>query len=156
MTVEPRRTLAARWVTRVFSSDDLRSGEAAITSREIEKLQKKIAETSKAIAEVRLLQGAEDKELNKLEAEFGGEITRIKKEFARMKERSIEEAVEVSNKAKTDALKEILPITDNYFRAKKVFEPLQTENEKAISAAYDQIFASFQKVIEVPPFPPNE
>jgi hypothetical protein len=35
-----------------------------------------------------------------------------------MKERSIEEAVDASNKAKTDALKEVLPITDNYFRAK--------------------------------------
>lgn len=55
-----------------------------------------------------------------MEEEFGDEITRIKKEFARIKERSIEEAVEISNKAKSDALKEVLPITDNYKRAKGI------------------------------------
>ena len=123
--------------------------DTEITSREIERLQKKIEETSQAIAEVREMQKTEDAELQKLDAEFGGEITRIKKEFARMRERSIEEAVEISNKAKTDALKEILPITDNYFRAKKLFEPLQTDSEKSISEEYDSIFISFQKVIEV-------
>ena len=76
------------------------------------------------------------------------QITRIKKEFARMKERSIEEAVDVANKAKSDALKDILPITDNYFRAKGLFEPLETDNEKAIAATYDKLFDLFQSVIE--------
>lgn len=81
-------------------------------------------------------------------SEFGEEIRRINKEFNRMKERSIEEASFESQKARADALKEILPITDNYFRAKSVFDPLESENDKAIAAAYDEVFDKFQKVIE--------
>ena len=46
------------------------------------------------------------------------QIARIKREFARMKERAFEEATDISNKAKLDAIKEVLPVTDNYYRAK--------------------------------------
>ena len=53
-------------------------------------------------------------EINKLDEQYGSEISRIQKEFARMKERSYEEATEISNKAKIDALKQILPIADGY------------------------------------------
>ena len=66
-----------------------------------------------------------------------------------MKERAIEESLEASNKAKSDALKEILPITDNYFRAKGLFEPTQTDNEIKILELYEKSFAAFQKVIGV-------
>ena len=95
-----------------------------VTSTEIERLRKKIEETNTMIETVRAQRGEEEKILAQLEEEFGGEIARIKKEFARMKERSIEEALEISNKAKSDALKEVLPITDNYYRAKTVFDPI--------------------------------
>lgn len=66
-----------------------------------------------------------------------------------MKERSIEEAVEASNKARSDALKEILPITDNYFRAKGLFGAPQSDSEAAIMMKYEDAFNSLQKVIEV-------
>jgi len=95
-----------------------------VTSTEIERLRKKIEETNTMVETVRAQRGEEEKILAQLEEEFGGEIARIKKEFARMKERSIEEALEISNKAKSDALKEVLPITDNYYRAKTVFDPI--------------------------------
>jgi peptidyl-prolyl cis-trans isomerase B (cyclophilin B) len=65
-----------------------------------------------------------------------------------MKERSFEEATEIANQAKVGALKEVLPITDNYFRAKSVFEPLQTDGEKFVAQTYDDVFTAFSKVIE--------
>lgn len=119
-----------------------------VTSKEIERLQKRIEELNTSITTAREQRTEEDQILEQLDAEFGGEISRIKKEFARMKERSIEESVEISNKAKSDALKEVLPITDNYYRAKTLFEPLVTEGDKTVMGAYDDIFAEFMKVIE--------
>ena len=118
-----------------------------ITSKEIVRLEKKIEDLKSQIESVKNDKRTEEALLAKMEEEFGGEIARIKKEFARMKERSFEEATDIANKAKVDALKEVLPITDNYFRAKKVFEPLGTEGEQAIQGLYDKIFADFTKVI---------
>ena len=83
-----------------------------------------------------------------MDDEYGSEIARIKKEFSRMKDRSYEEAVDISNKAKADALKEILPITDNYFRARKVFEPAQTEGEEKVLNVYNDVFTALNGVIE--------
>lgn len=42
----------------------------------------------------------------------------------------------------------MLPITDNYARAKKVFEPVTDANEQKIVKTYDAIFNDFTKVIE--------
>ena len=120
----------AHWPSSSSASSLTRLREAVmfedqeVTSTEIERLRKKIEETNTMIETVRAQRGEEEKILAQLEEEFGGEIARIKKEFARMKERSIEEALEISNKAKSDALKEVLPITDNYYRAKTVFDPI--------------------------------
>jgi len=66
-----------------------------------------------------------------------------------MKERSIEESVEASNKARSDALKDILPITDNYYRARGLFGEAQSDSETAILEKYEEAFNSLQKVIEV-------
>ena len=75
-----------------------------VTSKEIERLRKKSEELVASIATVKEQRAEEEKLLEQLEAEFGGEISRIKKEFARMKERAIEESVEISNTAKSDLL----------------------------------------------------
>jgi molecular chaperone GrpE len=106
-----------------------------------------IDDTFKEIEIVRQNRSVEENELKILEAEYGPEIVRIKKEFFRIKERSYEETAEISSKAKIDALKEVLPITDNFFRAKNLFLPLQTDNEKLIMDKYEEIFDSFSKVI---------
>eukprot|EP01038_Epipyxis_sp_PR26KG_P014010 gene14010-18790_t len=119
-----------------------------LQSPEIAKLKNRITELTSTIVEVRANKVNEEKEIKKLDEEFGGEIIRIKKEFARMKERAFEESTEISNKAKIDALKEVLPITDNYYRAKKLFDPPQTGSEQKLLSVYDDIFASFSKVIE--------
>ena len=122
--------------------------EKEVTSDEIVKLRRKIENLNLSIANVREERAIEEEELAKLDAEFGSEILRIKKEFARIKERSIEEAVEISNKAKIDALKDVLPITDNYYRAKSVYDPVTTDGERKVMATYDEVFADFMKVIE--------
>ena len=114
------RRFASKSVT-IRMSDEESPAEAAaqpteVTSPEIISLRKKIANTNALIAQVKEDRKKEEEDLAKLDAEFGGEIARIKKEFARIKERAVEEAAEASYKAKADALKEVLPITDNYFR----------------------------------------
>ena len=119
-----------------------------ITSKEIVRLLKKIEDVQSDINTIKTEIQQEENLLVKLDEEYGSEITRIKKEFARMKERSFEEATEISNQAKVGALKEVLPITDNYFRAKSVFEPLTTDGEKIVAKTYDDVFSAFSKVIE--------
>jgi molecular chaperone GrpE len=89
-----------------------------------------------------------EKELYKLEQEYGSEINRVRKEFARMKERSYEEAAAAVYKARVDAIREILPVGDNYMRAKKVFEPLVTQEEQEIAGAYDKLFTKFNEALE--------
>lgn len=123
------------------NEEEVTSHEIRILLHKIEELHKQKDSIEKEIAEDRI-------QLQKLDEEYGGEIARIKKEFARIRERSYEEAIDVSNKAKIDALKEVLPITDNYFRAKGAFLPPESENEEKIHAVYDEIFQSFSKIIE--------
>ena len=119
-----------------------------VTSDEIVKLRKKLENLNVSIEGVRAERTIQEAELAKLDAEFGDEIARIKKEFSRIKERSVEEAVEISNKAKIDALKDVLPIADNYYRAKTVYEPISLEGEMNVMAVYDEVFVDFMKVIE--------
>eukprot|EP00600_Ochromonadales_sp_CCMP1393_P002260 CAMPEP_0174978554 /NCGR_PEP_ID=MMETSP0004_2-20121128/14275_1 /TAXON_ID=420556 /ORGANISM="Ochromonas sp., Strain CCMP1393" /LENGTH=202 /DNA_ID=CAMNT_0016229953 /DNA_START=174 /DNA_END=782 /DNA_ORIENTATION=- len=123
-----------------FSEEDLTSPEISRILRKIDTLKEEIDNTKAEIV-------AENEELKKMDEEYGSEIDRVKKEFNRMKERSIEEAIQISNKAKVDALKEVMPITDNYFRAKSIFDPLETDNEKLIAETYDAVFAEFDKVL---------
>jgi molecular chaperone GrpE len=122
--------------------------EVELSSPTITSSLNKIESIKKTIEEVKSSIKSESDELSKLESEYGSEITRVKKEFARIKERSYEEAAAISSAAKIAALKEVLPITDNYFRAKKVFEPLQSDGERLVLQTYDEIFSSFSKVIE--------
>jgi molecular chaperone GrpE len=90
----------------------------------------------------------DEEDLKKLDEEYGSEIARVKKEFARMKERSFEEARAESDKAKVDALKEILPVTDNYLRARPLFENIESDQEAKILATYDEIFDDVNTVLE--------
>lgn len=134
----------ALYAGAITEADD----KAKLSSKEITRLEGKLEELKAQLASVREARKQSEAELATLDKEFGGEIARIKKEFARMKERAWEEAAEIDNKAKTDALKEVLPITDNYARAKSLFVPSQSDDEGAILEAYDQVFKSFTSVIE--------
>ena len=82
-----------------------------------------------------------------MDSEFGEEIARVRKEFARMKERAVEESTEILAAAKAGAVKEVLPISDNYARAKTVFEPIESDGDKSIEQHYDSINDAFQKVL---------
>lgn len=129
------------------SGDDDEFKEEDVKSKEIDRLLKKIETTESEITATISQREKDDVTLKELDAEFGDEITRIKKEYARMKERSYEEAQAQTLEAKSKALSDVLPITDNFFRAKPLFEPQETDNEKAIMAAYEGVFEEFQKVL---------
>lgn len=122
--------------------------EEDVKSKEIERLMAKIETTQNEIDSTISQREKDEITLKELNSEFGEEIARVKKEFARMKERSYEEAHTETKEAKAKALVDVLPITDNFFRAKPLFEPQETDNEKAIMAAYEDVFEKFQKVIE--------
>ena len=122
--------------------------EEDIKSREIDRLLRKIETTNNEIAATISQREKDEATLKQLDEEFGEEIARVKKEYARMKERSYEEAQAETLEAKSKALVDVLPITDNFFRAKPLFVPQETENEKAIMAAYEEVFAQFQEVLQ--------
>lgn len=145
----PSRTLINVSPKKLYCSVDAGGNvEQELNSPSIAASLSKIEALKKSLEDVRGIIKKENEELSKLDAEYGSEIARIKKEFSRIKERSYEEATEISSAAKIAALKEVLPITDNFFRAKKVFEPLQTEGEGNIQKTYEEIFDAFSKVIE--------
>jgi molecular chaperone GrpE len=83
-----------------------------------------------------------------LDMEFGPEIARLRGEFARIRERSVEESKVVVQKAKIEAIKTVLPITDDFQRAKSVHEPFETENENIIFKAYQDAFQILHDTIE--------
>lgn len=123
-------------------------GNTVITSRKIEKLTKEIKELEETLVSLKEVRAKDEEALKGLNQEYGSEIERIKREFARIKERSYEEARDLTMKAKVDAVKEILPVTDDYFRVKKIYDPFQTENEATIMGHYDEIFSNLTKILE--------
>ena len=120
------------------------------TSPTIVKLENKLSLLSQTLSSLREEKALLESELQTLDNEYGSEINRIKKEFSRMKERFYEESRDINDKSKVDALKEVLPITDNYYRARQLFTqtPIESEGETNILATYDDIFKSFSNVIE--------
>lgn len=165
-----------RWET--FATSDETVNEAPvedtlinpenITSKKITKYEKDIAELKVTIENLRQSRKQDEGELETLNKEYGSEIERVKKgnplnsrsmiyinifslvtlEFSRIKERAQEESRELQKQAKVDAVKAILPINDDYLRAKSVYLPLQNENEEAILSYYDGIFTKLGKILE--------
>jgi hypothetical protein len=84
---------------------DNKGATTKITSKKIRALERKIADMAHVLAGVQAARAVEEEGLKTLEAEFGPEISRISKEFTRMKERAVEENSEVIAKAKADAVK---------------------------------------------------
>ena len=128
--------------------DDNEFKDEDVKSKEIDRLLRKIETTESEVTATIAQREKDEGTLKELDAEFGDEISRVKKEYARMKERSYEESKAETLEAKSKALSDVLPITDNFFRAKPLFEPQETDNEKAIMAAYEGVFEEFQKVLE--------
>ncbi len=142
-----KSTLIVPNVNKMCNSDLAEVDPEMITSDEIVRVRKKIEAVSQELETVQANIANEREELFKLKEEYGSEIDRIKREYARIKERSHEEFEEASNTAKVDALKEVLPIADIFNRAKPVYQPLQTDNELLIQQTYEEAFTSLQEVI---------
>ena len=122
--------------------------EIARITRRIDDMKNKMNEMEIEINNIKKEKIIDEEQINVLNSEYGEEIVRIKKEFTRMKERAIEESAEAVSKAKTDAVKEILSLSDNYLRAKNIFEPIEEDGEKEILNIYDDINKTFQSVLE--------
>lgn len=122
--------------------------ESELSSPKITKYLKQIEEHNASLNSITREIGELEQEYNRLDKEYGSEIARVKKEFIRMKERAIEESTEIISKAKMDALKEVLPINDNYYRAKGLYQKTEEPRELEINRVYEDIFISFGKVIE--------
>lgn len=122
--------------------------ESELSSPKITKYLKQIEEHNASLNSITRERDELEQEYNRLDKEYGSEIARVKKEFTRMKERAIEESTEIVSKAKVDALKEVLPINDNYYRAKGLYQKTEEPRELEINRVYEDIFISFGKVIE--------
>ena len=122
--------------------------EGEITSKEIVRLTLRRQEIDTNIKEILENITAEEAELARLDAEYGSEIARVKKEFNRIKERAVEESREATRMAKVDAVKADLPITDNYMRAKQIYQPLTSEGDKNVMGVYEGIFNNLNALLE--------
>jgi len=141
------KTTQVRAESESNSDQSTNSGEVQESS-EIRRLRTKLQDVYNEIAQLQEQNESEKDKLKKLDEEFGSEIARIKSEFARMKERAVQESENLVNMAIAEALKDLLPLADNYFRAKKAYEPFQTENEKRIFESYATVFKDFNEIVQ--------
>lgn len=118
-----------------------------VSSKEIERLETILSELQQKVEVVDKEISSEQAELTRLDNEYGSEIARVKKEFNRIKERAGEESREAFKNAKVDAIKAVLPITDNYLRAKQVYGSSLSEGEEKIMTVYNGIFDQFNSVL---------
>lgn len=128
-------------------SETVNYKEEELDSKEIQRLKKKLDDTFSQIDMVQNLIESEKKNIEELDKEYGPEVQRIKKEFARIKERTLQESTDIVNKAKIDAVKEMLLVADNYLRAKQAIKA-ENEKEQLILAEYEAIFQKFMEIIE--------
>jgi len=141
-----RKGSTVKWCTEASQQSNKFSAET-LTSPAIEKLLASIEDVKSSIQKTRLEIDAVNEELRKANDEYAPEVNRVRKEFARMKERSLVEAEALSNKAKAAALKEVLPILDTYSQAKKLFDPVDPGDEEAVDNAYSDVFDAFGNVV---------
>lgn len=141
-----RKVSTIKWCTEGSPQSKQFSAET-LTSPTIEKLLSSIEDVRSSIQKTRLEVGAANEEVRKADEEYGPEVSRVRKEFARMKERSHVEAEALSNKAKAAALKEVLPILDTYSQAKKLFDPVDSGDEEAVDKAYSDVFNAFGDIV---------
>jgi len=148
LQLQSKKTNKATTDDSVDTTKTMTIPESQLSSPKITKYLKQIDELNASLSNVKEEVMELEQEYNRLDKEYGSEIARVKKEFTRMKERAIEESMEIVSKAKVDALKEVLPINDNYYRAKGLYQNTEIENEREINRVYEDIFLSFGKVIE--------
>lgn len=114
----------------------------------VARLRESIDAVYNDIAKVQEQIEKERKHLKDAEEKYGPEIQRLKEEFAELRARTFAESESASQKAVCDALKEVLPVTDNFLRLKNLYNPLQTDNEQKIFSEYSSICDEFTKIIE--------
>lgn len=129
------------------TSEGEKQKEEEITSPQIKSLRKKILDTEALIKSISADTDKINQEIKQLDIQYGDQIDTINQDFARLKQRSHQEAKEVNFRAKADAIKEVLPITDSFFKYKELYAKLQSPNEKKIAHAYEELFDSIEDII---------
>ena len=86
-------------------------------------------------------------EYEQLNADYGGEIDRLRKEFTRIRERANEEYANIVNNSKIDTVKGVLPTLDNFARAQQAYQPIVSINERAMMEYYDPIFNELSELV---------
>ena len=79
-------------------------------------------------------------------AEWGPQIERLQSEFSFLQARSFNESREADTVARATVIKEILPIVDNFERAKGALKA-NTDAEEKILETYENIFENINSVL---------
>jgi molecular chaperone GrpE len=111
------------------------------------RLKKRISELQNDLHKVEVEAIECEQILKELDGKYASEIARIKQEFQDVKRRSLDEQSTMVNKARSEALKELLPVIDNFIRLKGIYNHFETDNEQKIFDAYGAIFDSLSNII---------
>ena len=103
-------------------------------------LQKELEQQEEKLAENEAIAAAE------LE-EWGPQISQLQSEFKFLQARTFNESKEADTMARASVVKEILPVVDNFDRAKASLKA-ETDAEQAILDLYEGIFADINSVLE--------
>ncbi len=92
-------------------------------------------------------------EVEALQAQFSDEAHRLREEFRDMQERARREQEELVSKAALNAMRDVLPIADNFQRVNQFYENPESrkdesENERRIYELYNECFQKLMKTIE--------
>jgi molecular chaperone GrpE len=100
------------------------------------------AEGDGADADPSTLLAAQNEELESLKAqleEFKGQYARMAADFENFRKRTQREREETEQKAKCSTINELLPVVDNFERARSLLKP-QTDEETAIHKSYQGVY----------------
>ncbi len=111
---------------------------------EISDLKNVASELEASIQKLKTQISKEEESLQNIET--NEDLVRVTKEFVRMQERAIERQPIVTNNAIAEAFTDILPIIDNYRRARQVHEIDPSPNKLKALEKYDGVFESILTV----------
>ena len=80
-----------------------------------------------------------------VDEEWGPKLQNLRNEYSAIRERTYNASVDALSVSTADVLKEVLPVTDNFYRAKDQINA-ETDREKEIAAVYETIGQKLQDV----------
>lgn len=147
-TTQPLHSATSQTSLEGEKVEEHKEGEGdEIISPQIKLLQKKIEETKTLINNLTIETDKINNEIKQLDEQYGDQIETITQDFQRLKQRSYQESKEVTFRAKADAIKEVLPVTDAFLKYKQLYSKVQDPEEKKIAQAYEELFEGVEDII---------